>query len=76
MANVLSELSEGLAETVAAAGKSVVRVEGRGRLSASGFAWEVEGVIVTAHHVLERDDEIRVGLADGQPVQACRDRGP
>ena len=70
MANVLSELSEGLAETVAAAGKSVVRVEGRGRLSASGFAWEGEGVIVTAHHVLERDDEIRVGLADGQSVQA------
>ena len=70
MANVLSELSEGLAETVAAAGKSVVRVEGRGRLPASGFAWEVEGVIATANHVLERDDEIQVGLADGQSVEA------
>jgi S1-C subfamily serine protease len=70
MANVLSELSEGLAQTVAAAGKSVVRVEGRRRLPASGFAWEVEGVIATANHVLESDDEIEVGLADGQSVQA------
>ena len=40
------------------------------RLAASGFVWSADGVIVTAHHVLERDDNINVGLADGQTVPA------
>ena len=70
MAEILSQLSEALAETVAAAGKSVVRVEGRSRLPASGFAWSDEGVIVTANHVLERDDDIAVGLPDGGSPKA------
>lgn len=65
MANTLSQLSDALAETVAVAGKSVVRVEGRSRLAASGFVWSTDGVIVTANHVLERDDDIKIGGADG-----------
>ena len=70
MAEILSKLSDALAETVELVGKSVVRVEGRSRLPASGFVWSPDGVIVTAHHVLERDDSIGVGLADGQTAQA------
>ena len=69
MAGTLSEISDALAETVAVVGKSVVRVEGRGRLPASGFAWS-DGVIVTAHHVLERDEKIKIGLPDGTTVEA------
>jgi S1-C subfamily serine protease len=70
MTEVLTEFSEALAETVARAGKSVVRVEGRRRLPASGIAWSSDGLVVTAHHVLERDDDLRVGLPDGEPVPA------
>ena len=70
MAEVLTELSEALAETVALAGRSVVRVEGRRRLPASGIAWSADGLVVTAHHVLERDEDIGVGLADRKAVPA------
>ena len=69
MAKLISELSDALAETVAAAGPSVVRVEGRGRLPATGTAWSSD-VVVTANHVLERDDNINVGLSNGEAVKA------
>jgi S1-C subfamily serine protease len=70
MGEFLSDLSQALAGTVAAAGQGVVRVEGRRRLPASGIVWPVDGVIVTAHHVLRRDEGLRLGLADGGTVQA------
>lgn len=70
MAEVLSRLSEELAATVAEGGHSVVRVEARDRLPASGIVWSSDGIIVTAHHVVERDDNINVGLPDGQSVAA------
>ena len=77
MAKILSELSDALAATVAETGDSVVRVEGRSRLPASGVVWSADGVIVTAHHVLERDDNIDLGLADGNTVSAkLAGRGP
>lgn len=55
---------------MAAAGRSVVRVDGRDRMGASGFVWSADGVIVTAHHVLERDENVSVGLPDGSSVDA------
>lgn len=70
MTTVLETLSHNLADTVKAADPAIVRVEARRRLPASGIVWSAEGVIVTAHHVVERDDNIRVGLADGQTVAA------
>jgi len=45
-------------------------VEGRQRLAASGIVWSADGLIVTSHHVLERDDGLRVGLASGEVVSA------
>ena len=69
MSDLLSQISDGLADVVATAGKSVVRVEARRRMPASGFAWS-DGVVVTAHHVVEQDDNISVGLEDGQSVTA------
>ena len=63
MTGTLASLSDSLAGAVASAGPSVVRVEGRRRLPASGMVWSADGVIVTAHHVLERDD-ITIGLPD------------
>ncbi len=71
MAQGLAEFSDALAATVAAAGPIVARVEARARLPASGIIWSPEGVIVTAHHVLERDEELSVGLPDGRTVPAA-----
>jgi len=68
--SVLTELSNGLAAAVVAAGPSVVRVEARRRLPATGIIWSADGVIVTAHHIVTRDDNIKVGLADGSSVSA------
>lgn len=70
MSNVLTELSDTLANTVATAGAGVVRVEGRRRIPATGIVWSADGLIVTAHHVVSRDENIQVGLPDGRAVNA------
>ncbi len=71
MTNTLSDLSDALADVVDAASVSLVRVEGRQRMPASGIVWSAEGLIVTAHHVVTRDEDIAVGLPDGQTVAAA-----
>ena len=63
MSDNLTQVSEELADTVASAGRSVVRVEGRRRIAASGIAWSQDGLIVTADHVVEDDENIKIGLA-------------
>jgi S1-C subfamily serine protease len=70
MAQTLAELSAALADTVAALGASTVRVEARERVPATGIVWSADGAIVTAHHVVEEEESIRVGLADGRTVPA------
>src|SRR5262245_31228092 len=70
MAGVLVDVSNALADTVAEAGKGVVRVEARRRLPATGIVWNNDGIIVTAHHVVERDDNIKIGLPNGESVSA------
>ena len=70
MPEVLTSLSDALAETVAKVGPGVVRVDARDRLPASGIVWSRDGVVVTAHHVVERDDNISLGLPSGETVAA------
>ncbi len=70
MSEVLSNLSDAMAAAVEAAGASVVRVEGRRRLPASGIVWSADGVVVTAHHVVEEDSNIGIGLPDGKTATA------
>ena len=70
MADILQGLSDDLAAAVEKAGQSIVRVEGRRRQSASGIVWSADGLIVTAHHVVERDEAIKVGLPNGESVTA------
>lgn len=75
--DALSTFSEGLARVVDAGGMSVVRVEARRHRPASGTVWGPDGIIVTAHHVIETEDDISVGLPDGRRVPATlvgRDR--
>ena len=70
MAGVLSNLSDALAEAVEAAGPSVVRVDARSRMPTSGIVWSADGVIVTAHHGVQRDEKISVALPNGEEVPA------
>jgi S1-C subfamily serine protease len=70
MTAVLQEISDALATTVTTMSPGIVRVEARRRLPASGLVWSRDGIIVTTHHVIEQDDNIRVGLHGGQTVTA------
>ncbi|HET6946470.1 MAG TPA: trypsin-like peptidase domain-containing protein [bacterium] len=69
--NVLESLSDALAAVVERAGATVVRIEGRRGAPGSGIVWSADGTILTAEHVLERDDDITVGLADGKVVSGA-----
>ena len=70
MSDILKSVSEAMAGLAENAGQSVVRVEGRNRLPASGVVYAADGIIVTSHHVVERDDKLRVGLPTGETVDA------
>ncbi|HMM28998.1 MAG TPA: trypsin-like peptidase domain-containing protein [Aggregatilineaceae bacterium] len=71
MASMLEQVSNDFAAAVERIGPAVVRVEGRRRFPATGVIWSSEGVIVTAHHVVKRDEGISVGLADGRTANAA-----
>jgi S1-C subfamily serine protease len=58
------ELSNALAAAVEKAGQATVTVDARGRQPASGLLWSATEIL-TADHVLQRDDNIRITLADG-----------
>lgn len=76
--STLAQVSNDLANAVEQAATSVVTVNGRRRMPASGIVWSDAGLIVTANHVVERDEEITVNLPDGREVNAAlvgRDRG-
>src|SRR5512142_606837 len=68
--DLLTQLSEQLAALTADAGARVVRVDGRRRSPASGVIWSGDGIIVTAHHTLERDEEVEVALPSGDAIAA------
>lgn len=68
--NSASDLSNALAGAVESAGGSVVRVEGRARGGSSGVVWAADGLVLTTHHTLEWDEDVRVGLAEGRSLSA------
>ncbi len=70
MATMLKDLSKELADAVERAGGSLVRVEARRRLPATGVIWSAEGLIVTASHVVEREEDLTLGLPDGSEAPA------
>jgi len=70
MGEVLQQVSNDMAATVEAAGAAVVRVDARRRMPASGIVWSSDGVIVTSNHVVQRDENISVGLPEGGSVAA------
>ncbi len=69
-ASTLTRLSDDLAAAVERAGAGVVTINGRRRMPASGIVWTEDGLIITANHVVERDDDLTIGLPDGREVAA------
>ncbi|MDE3229947.1 MAG: trypsin-like peptidase domain-containing protein [Chloroflexota bacterium] len=71
-ASPLGGFSDQLANAVEKASRSIVSISARPRQSASGVLWQADGevVVVTADHVVEREDDIAVTLPDGQTVRA------
>jgi S1-C subfamily serine protease len=69
-AGLLAQFSDDLARAVESAGRATVVVKARRRVPGSGVLWSPAGTVVTADHVLERDEDIRVGLADGRELAA------
>jgi S1-C subfamily serine protease len=67
--NVLIELSDALADAAEKAGKATVLVNARRRMPASGIAYASD-LILTADHIVEREEDIKVRLADGTEVSA------
>jgi S1-C subfamily serine protease len=66
---VLQALSNDLAGAVERAGRGVVAIHARRRIPSSGIVWRA-GIIVAAHHTIERDDDIAVGGADVRGARA------
>ena len=76
--SMLTQFSDGLAAAVERAGAGTVTVHGRRRQSATGIAWGDDGLVLTASHVVEREDDLTVGLPEGSTVAAtfvARDPG-
>jgi len=67
--NASAVLSDGLVEAVEKAGKSTVLVNARHRLPASGIAYSPD-LVLTADHVVERDEDISVIIPNGETLSA------
>lgn len=64
----LAQLSSDIESAVEAGAAFTVTVYGRRRLPASGIIWSDDGLIVTANHVVERDDDLQVTGASGERI--------
>ena len=67
--NLLAALSESMANAVEKAGAATVLVDGRRRMPASGIAFAAD-LVLTADHIIEREEDIPVGLPDGSQLAA------
>ena len=69
MASPLTEFSNGLTTAVENAGASTVTVDARKRYPASGIAY-AQDLVLTADHVVTREEDIKVFLPDGKSIAA------
>lgn len=67
--SALTDFSNGLTAAVEKAGSSTVLVDGRRRYPASGIAFAPD-LVLTADHVLTREDNLSVAGADGKVIAA------
>lgn len=69
MTNPLTDFSNGLASAVEKGGAGTILVDARKRYPASGIAYS-EDLVLTADHVVTREENIRVLLPDGRTLSA------
>jgi serine protease Do len=70
MANsILETISNEFASAAEKVGSSVVAVHARRWMPTSGIEWK-KGVVVTVHHGVQRDEDIKVLFGDGRAVSA------
>lgn len=69
MANELTDFSNGLTAAVERAGASTVTVDARKRYPATGIAC-ADDLVLTADHVVTREDNINILLPDGRSMPA------
>src|SRR5215208_3711860 len=69
MSNTLQEFSNGLSSAVEKGGASTVVVDARKRYPASGIAF-ADDLVLTADHVVTREDDLKVLLPDGKSLPA------
>ncbi len=67
--NMFTELSEAMANAAEKAGSYTVLVDARRRMPASGIAF-AKDTVLTAGHVVEREENIKILLGDGSEVTA------
>jgi serine protease DegQ len=67
--DTLAALSEGMADAVENIAATVVKVNGRRRRSGSGVVF-AQNKVLTASHVLEREEDLSVETADGRTLTA------
>jgi S1-C subfamily serine protease len=67
--DALRALSDGMADAVEKIGASVVRVNGRRRRPGSGVLY-APNMVLTASHVLEREEDLTVGTLEGRTLSA------
>ncbi|SRR6266511_1684273 len=67
--SAFKEFSEGLSAAVEKAGASTITVDARKRYPASGIAY-AEDLVLTADHVVTREDNIKILLPDGKSLAA------
>jgi len=69
MSNTFTEFSNGLTSAVEKGGASTILVDARKRYPASGIAY-AEDLVLTADHVVTREEDIKVLLPDGKSLNA------
>jgi S1-C subfamily serine protease len=67
--SILETISNEFAAVAERVGRSVVAVHARRWMPASGIEWK-KGVVVTVHHGVQRDEDIKVLLDGGRVVSA------
>ncbi len=69
MPNPLADFSNHLVSAVEKGGASTILVDARKRYPASGIAYAAD-LVLTADHVVTREDDIKVSLPDGKNLKA------
>lgn len=66
----LSPASRTFISLVDTAGPAIARVEAPRQPGVTGLLWSDDGIVITAHHALRRDEPIKVGLGEHEPQEA------